>query len=102
MKDVDLRIDWLLRSAAETRVDVPAAMPFGFDTRIVALWRSKEEKTSIGLTHLIRRVALIAVAVMVVAAAGTYLETNQSRDADEALTNEYAIADSAIQTEFLQ
>ena len=102
MKDVDLRIGRLLRSAAQVREDVPAAMPFGFDTRIVALWRAKEEKTSVGLTHLIRRVALIAVAVLVVAAAGTYLETNESRDTDEPFTNEYAIADSAIQTEFLQ
>ena len=102
MKDVDLRIGRLLRSAAQVREDVPAAMPFGFDTRIVALWRAKEEKTSVGLTHLIRRVALIAVAVLVVAAAGTYLETNESRDRDEPFTNEYAIADSAIQTEFLQ
>jgi hypothetical protein len=102
MKDVDLRIDRLLRCAAQAREEVPAAMPFGFDTRTVALWRAKEEKTSIGLTHLIRRVALIAVAVLVVAAAGTYLETDESRDTDEAFTNEYAIADSVIQTEFLQ
>ena len=102
MKDFDLRIDRLLRSAAQAREDVPAAMPFGFDTRVIALWRAKEETTSIGLTHLIRRVALIAVAVLAVAAAGTYLETNESRDTDEPFTNEYAIADSAIQTEFLQ
>ena len=33
MNDLDPRIDRLLRSAAEAREDVPAAMPFGFDTR---------------------------------------------------------------------
>jgi hypothetical protein len=102
MKDVDLKIDRLLRSAAQAREDVPAAIPFGFDTRVVALWYAKEEATSIGLTHLLRRVALIAVAVLIVAAAGAYRETNESRDTGEPFTNEYAIADSAIQTEFLQ
>ncbi len=102
MNDLDPKIDRLLRSAAEAREDVPAAMPFGFDTRVVALWHTKEEATSIGLARLVRRVALIAVAVIAFAAAGTYREASESRDTDEPFANEYAIADSAIQTEFLQ
>jgi hypothetical protein len=102
MNDLDQKFDRLLRSAARAGEDVPGEMPFGFDTRMVALWHAKDEATSIGLTHLIRRVVLIAIGILVLTAAGTYRETNESRDTDEPFGNEYAIADSAIQTEFLQ
>ena len=34
----DQKIDRLLRSAAQAREEAPAEMPFGFDTRVVALW----------------------------------------------------------------
>jgi hypothetical protein len=102
MNDVDQKIDRLLRSAAQAREEVPAAMPFGFDTRVAALWLAQEEAAAIGLTHLIRAVALIAAVVMAVAAAGTYLEATATRDTDEPFSNEYVIADSAIQTELLQ
>ena len=57
MNDLDQKIDRLLRSAAQAREEVPAAMPFGFDTRVAALWRAQEEATAIGLRHLIRAVA---------------------------------------------
>ena len=43
MNDLDQKIDRLLRSAAQAREEVPAAMPFGFDTRVAALWRAQEE-----------------------------------------------------------
>ena len=33
-------IDRLLRSAAKIGEEHSAAMPFGFDTRVVALWRA--------------------------------------------------------------
>lgn len=102
MNDLDQKIDRLLRSAAQAREEVPAAMPFGFDTRVAALWRTQEEATATGLTHLIRAVALIAVAVIAVAAAGTYREATATPDTDEPFANEYVVADSTIQTEFLQ
>jgi hypothetical protein len=102
MNDLDQKIDRLLRSAAQAREEVPAAMPFGFDTRVAALWRAQDEATAIGLRHLIRAVALIAAMVMAVAAAGTYLEATATGDTDEPFANEYMIADSAIQTEVLQ
>ena len=38
------QIDRLLRSAAQADEEVPAAMPFGFDTRVVALWRAGTPK----------------------------------------------------------
>ncbi len=98
MKDDDGKIDRLLRAAALSREEAP----FGFDTRVVALWRAKEKAASLGLARLVRRVALIAVAVAVVAAAGAYRETGQSRESSEPLANEFAIADSVIQDEFPQ
>ena len=99
MNDLDPKIDRLLRSAAEAREDVPAAMPFGFDTRVVALWRANR-KTPNGFTPLLRRIALISAAVIVASTIAAVREAGQSREIDESLTNEFAIADSAIQDEF--
>jgi hypothetical protein len=99
MNDLDPKIDRLLRSAAEAREDVPAAMPFGFDTRVVALWRTSAKKPN-GVTPLLRRIALLAAAVIVVSTIAAVREAGQSREIGESLTNEFAIADSAIQDEF--
>jgi hypothetical protein len=102
MTDVDGKIDRLLRAAALAKEEAPLDAPFGFDTRVVALWRAKEKAASLGLARLVRRVALIAIAVAVVAGAGAYREAGRSRESNEPLANEFAIADSAIQDEFLQ
>lgn len=100
MKSVDPKIDRLLRSAAQTHEDFPAAMPFGFDTRIVALWRSMKKPN--GLTPLLRRIALLSAVVIVVSTIAAAREAGQSRKLGESFANEYAIADSAIQDEFSQ
>lgn len=102
MTDVDGKIDRLLRAAALAKEEASLDAPFGFDTRVVALWRAKEKAASLGLAHLVRRVALIALAVAVVAGAGTYREAGQNRESSEPVANEFAIADSAIQDEFSQ
>jgi hypothetical protein len=101
MKGVDPKIDRLLRSAAQAHEDVPAAMPFGFDTRVVALWRSSMKKPN-GLTPLLRRIALLSAVVIVVSTIAAAREAGQSRKLGESFANEYAIADSAIQDEFSQ
>ena len=98
MNDLDPKIDRLLRSAAETREDVPAAMPFGFDTRVVALWRASAKPN--GVTPLLRRIALLSAAVIIASAIAAVREAGQSREIGESFTNEFAIADSAIQDEF--
>jgi hypothetical protein len=95
----DEKIDRLLRSAAEAREEVPAAMPFGFDTRVVALWRAAAPKAN-GVMSLLRRVALLSAAVIVISTIAAVREASQSRDIGESFTNEFAIADSAIQDEF--
>lgn len=101
MKGVDQKIDRLLRSAAQAHEDVPAAMPFGFDTRVVALWRSSMKKPN-GLTPLLRHIALLSAVVIVVSTIAAAREAGQNRILGESFANEYAIADSAIQDEFSQ
>ena len=96
MKDVDL--DRLLR-AASTKEDAPAEMPFGFDTRVIAQWRAQLDAASLGMTRLLRRVALAALAIIIGAAAGAYLEADRNGESNEPFANEFAIADTAIQDE---
>ena len=99
MKDVDLKLARLLHSAAEVREDAPAEAPFGFDTRVVALWRAGLPNENNGLARLLRRVAVLAVAVIGISSAAVFHELNQESAADELFTNAYASADSAIETE---
>jgi len=93
------QIDRLLQSAAQADEEIPAAMPFGFDTRVVALWRAGMPKAN-GVMQLLRRVAVLSLAVIVISTVAAIREANQSREIRESLTNEFAIADSAIQDEF--
>ena len=92
-------IDRLLRSAAQADEEVPAEMPFGFDTRVVALWRAGAPKMS-GVMQLLRRVAALSLAVIVISTVAAVREENQNREIRESFANEFAIADSAIQDEF--
>jgi len=93
------QIDRLLRSAAKADEEVPAAMPFGFDARVVALWRAGSPKTN-GVVQLLRRVAMLSIAIIVISTIAAVREANQSREIRESFANEFAIADSAIQNEF--
>jgi hypothetical protein len=95
----DEKIDRLLRSAAQVDDESSAAMPFGFDTRVVALWRAGAPKTN-GVMQLLRRVAVLSIAVIVISTIAAVREANQSREIRESFANEFAIADSAIQDEF--
>ncbi|HVD95450.1 MAG TPA: hypothetical protein VNE84_04835 [Candidatus Limnocylindria bacterium] len=97
----DEKIDRLLRAAAQEREETQAAIPFGFDTRVVALWRAAAPKAN-GVMSLVRRVALLSTAVIVISTIAAVREANQSREIGESFTNEFAIADSAIQDEFLK
>ena len=93
------QIDRLLRSAAQVDEEVPAEMPFGFDTLVVALWRTGTPKAN-GVMQLLRRVAVLSIAVIVISTIAAIREANQSREIRESFANEFAIADSAIQDEF--
>ena len=96
-------IDRLLRSAAQADEEVPAAMPFGFDTRVVALWsRSRGTAKPNGIASLLRRVALLSAAVIAISTLAAVRELKQSREQSNDFTNEFAIVDTAIQDEFSQ
>ena len=97
----DKKLDRLLQAAAGVEEETPAMMPFGFDTRVVALWRAAASRPN-GVTSLVRRVALLSAAVIVVSTVAVVREANQSRQINESFTNEFAIADSAIQDEFVK
>ena len=97
----DHEIDRLLRSAAKTGDETPAEMPFGFDTRVVALWRALGVKPN-GIASLLRRVALLSAAVIAISTLAAVRELKQSREQSNDFTNEFAIADTAIQDEFSQ
>ena len=92
-------IDRLLRSASQVTEELPAEMPFGFDTRVVALWRAGAPMTN-GVMQLLRRVAVLSIAVIVISTIAAIREANQSREIRESFANEFAFADSAIQDEF--
>ena len=99
----DEKIDRLLRSAAEACEEEPVGMPFGFDTRVVALWSGSRRTLRLnGVGSLVRRVALLSAAVIVISTVAAVREANQSREIGESLANEFTIADSAIQDEFLR
>jgi hypothetical protein len=97
----DHEIDRLLRSAAKTGDEAPSEMPFGFDTRVVALWRAWGVKPN-GIASLLRRVALLSAAVIAISTLVAVRELKQSREQSNDFTNEFAIADTAIQDEFSQ
>ncbi len=101
----DSELDRLLRAAAERGEDPPVEVPFGFDTRVVALWHSQnghQAADAWALARLVRRVAALAVAVIALASAGTYWQFRQNEALGEPFANEYAIADNAIETGALQ
>ena len=100
MKNTDDNLHRLLRSAAEVKEDAPAEMPFGFDTRVIAL--ARRNGNGVAFAGLLRRITLGAAAVIIFAGAGAYLEIDRNTDAMLASGNEFAIADSAIQDEVAQ
>jgi len=97
----DHKIDRLLRSAAQVREEGAASMPFGFDTRVIALWRAALPRAN-GVVSLVRRVAVLSAAVIVISTIAAVREADQTREIGESFTNEFAIADTAIQDEFSQ
>jgi hypothetical protein len=100
MKRPDL--DRLLRSAANAQEEPPREAPFGFETRVLAGWRSRQEgfNDMADLTRFLRRTGVIAFAVLTIASAAAYKQFADNATLSTPQTNEYAIADSQIQTEF--
>jgi len=97
----DHEVDRLLRSAAQASNEAAVEMPFGFDTRVVALWRAIADKPN-GIASLLRRVAVFSAVVIAISTLAAVREIKQSKEQYNDFTNEVAIADTAIQDEFSQ
>jgi hypothetical protein len=69
-------------------------MPFGFDTRVLALARASSTNASAIIALFARRAAMIAMAVIALASAGLYRASASNND----LPAEYTMADNAIQS----
>jgi hypothetical protein len=95
-------VDRLLRAAAQVPDDAPPALPFGFETRVIAHWRAGLAGDPSGLARLLRRVIVMSLALIVLAGAGAYRELSLSDDSGQSFNNDYAIADSAIGGAFEQ
>jgi uncharacterized membrane protein YjdF len=96
-------LDRLLRSAAQASDSRVAEVPFGFETRVVAAWRSGISRNDFAeLARFLRRAGVIACAVVVLAGAAAYRQYREETKFASTAMNEYAIVDSAIQTEFSQ
>ena len=95
-------LDRLLRAAANAPEEPAPEAPFGFDTRVVASWRSgKKSATDVAdLTRFLRRTGVIAFAILALASVAAYRQFAEDAAFSAPQTNEYAIADSAIQMEF--
>ena len=103
MNDANSRLQRLLRTAAQAPGEEPASVPFGFDTRVVALWRAGAGNgAASGVLRLVRGVAALAAVVILLSGAASFHEYQASRDIIDSGDNEFAIADSAIQSEFDQ
>jgi hypothetical protein len=100
MKPADF--DRLLRSAAKAPEGPAPETPFGFETRVLAAWRSRHEGFNdvADLTRFLRRTGVIAFVVLTIASAAAYKQFTDSATLTAPQTNEYAIGDSQIQTEF--
>lgn len=94
-------LDRLLRSAAAAPEEYSPELPFGFETRVIAYWLAGGRTNgATELTPWLRRIDAIAIAIVLLAGAGVYWQFNDNLARVTPQTNEYAIADSAIQTEF--
>ncbi|HJT80934.1 MAG TPA: hypothetical protein VJ719_07045 [Chthoniobacterales bacterium] len=103
MKPVDSRLRRLLGTAANAeKENASPTMPFGFDTRVVALARTGHPNGGNGIIALVRRVAVLAAIILVVGGAASFREFRAAEDMAEPTSNDYAIADTAIEDELYQ
>jgi hypothetical protein len=92
VKNRDEILDRLFRAA--TTPAPPGEMPFGFDTRVLALARELPPNGSAIIALFARRATMIALTVIALATAGVYRASSSNSD----LPAEYAVVDNAIQS----
>jgi hypothetical protein len=87
-------LDRLLKSAVGVDDESPE-MPFGLETRVLALTRSGNGNG--GIASLVQRVALAATCLIVISAFAIYRQMAASEESYGGLPTEYAMIDTAIQ-----
>jgi hypothetical protein len=94
-------LERLLRAARGDHGSTPA-MPYGFDTRVVALARGTQPDRGGSARELLRMFKSIAAggcAVAIVAAVATYWQLQENDALAEPLSNAYAMVDTALSAE---
>ena len=102
MRAPDQKFDRLLRAAAGTGRDLPAEMPFGFDTRVIVSSRGSQFSERGFFASLVPRMLALAVGLTLVASAGAYWQVAKNDALTEPFRNGYAIADNAIESGVLR
>ena len=92
MKNRDEILNRLLRAA--TGLAPSAEMPFGFDTRVLALAHEPSPNGSVVIARFAQRAAMIALVVIALASVGVYRASTSNSD----LPTEYTMVDNAIQS----
>ena len=80
-------------------------MPYGFDTRVVALARATQReprREAPAVARFLTRIAAAAVIVAVFASAATYWQLEENDELAEPLTNAYAMVDTALNSELVE
>ena len=96
-------LERLLRAARGD--DRAPEMPYGFDTRVVALARATQpnRRSDVRLiARMFRRIAVGAIIVAAFASAATYWQMQENDELAEPSWNAYAIVDTAINSEFIE
>lgn len=93
MKESDHILNRLFRATAPSTPT--SEMPFGFDTRVLALAHESSPNGSAIIAVFAQRAAMIALAIIALATAGLYRTSISNNE----LPKEYAIADTAIQND---
>ena len=99
----EAELERLLR-AARGEQSAPE-MPFGFDTRVVALARETRPEQSNSVRELartFRRIAAGGLVVALIATAATYWQLVENDELAEPLSNDYAFVDTAINSELVE
>lgn len=80
-------------------------MPYGFDTRVVALARTTQQergRETRMVARLFTRIASAAVLLAVFASAATYWQLEKNDELTEPLSNAYAMVDTALISELTE
>ena len=96
-------LERLLRAARGD--DGAPGMPYGFDTRVVALALATRPDSSSDarlIARMFRRIAVGAVIVAAFASAATYWQMEENDELAEPSWNAYAIVDTAINSELFE